>query len=153
MCKINIRNPHVEGRWNGSRWDLVPAKMGGKRNMKARNKPTLYMGVLVFLFTGRFNEKNLGKIFWNVLWQIFCKLADVFFTPQAHSRLASDRSLKVRYDRTLANLEGASRCKICDWVTTCCACIVIKRMQRSCDTSLTQIIFGHFLSRWNAAAK
>jgi len=35
--------------------------------MKARNKLTLYMGVLVFLFTGRFNEKNLGKIFWNVL--------------------------------------------------------------------------------------
>ena len=28
-CKINIRNPYVEGRWNWSRWDLDPAKMGG----------------------------------------------------------------------------------------------------------------------------
>ena len=27
---------------------------------------------------------------------------------KAHSRLASDRSLKVCYDRTLANLKGAS---------------------------------------------
>ena len=31
--KMNIRNPHVEGRWNWSRWDLDPAKMGGKNNI------------------------------------------------------------------------------------------------------------------------
>ena len=31
---MNIRNPHVEGRWNWSRWDLDPAKMEGKCNIR-----------------------------------------------------------------------------------------------------------------------
>ena len=37
--KMNIRHLHVEGRWNWSRWDLHPAKMGTLQTGDIKRRP------------------------------------------------------------------------------------------------------------------
>ena len=59
ICNGKTQNPHVEGWWNRSRWDLVPAKMGEAQH-KLRKKWNLYMGIFSF---------SLFLIVWGyVLW-------------------------------------------------------------------------------------